>query len=123
MHTIYRIEHKTEKRNNGIGYGPYNTVGSNINRNYSWIDNMLIKHSDDNHPSMRVDCIDLSNLCNFYCAFESIIALKKWFKGFLTHLKKNNFVIVKYEVSEYVNSFSNLQLFFDFRNVISLELV
>ena len=124
MITVYRIEHKKTKRKNGIGFGCY--IVREIEIKGDWHNRMSNDHNNnETHPGMRDDLPNFYNINDdrdFYCAFKSIDDLKRWFRGYLTDIKKNGFVIKKYLVSEITESYSGLQTFFNVNHVIASEI-
>lgn len=124
MITIYRIEHSRASRENGMGYGPY-IIEDKVRLTGHWYERMCNNHMHLTHPGMRDDMpnyYEISDKSNFYCGFQSIEDMKKWFKGYVTGMKKDGFVIKKYLVSKITESHSGLQTFFNINNVIASEI-
>ena len=116
MYTIYRIE-------NSEGVGPYMRKGEFFYRN-----EMAVSHSNQNtHPYRSYDLAgeDLSydQKDLLYCACPSKQLLYKWFYGWITKLKKENFFVVKITVSNYIMGNSGKQCFFKQEDVISKEII
>lgn len=113
MYTIYRIE-------NPDGEGPYNEY-----HYYCYC--LRIAHNNDNYPSFTEDLegkeIAPEEFELLYCACPSKQLLYKWFYGWITKLRKENFFVVKITVSNYIMGNSGKQCFFKQENVISKEII
>lgn len=114
MYTIYRIE-------NSEGNGPYRSYHSHRL-------NLLIEHSVPlTHPNNRDDLSGKmllnQQIKKLYCACPSKQLLYKWFYGWITKLKKENFFVVKITVSNYIMGNSGRQCFFKQEDVISKEII
>lgn len=111
MYTVYRIQHKTKN------VGPYTDFELQTS---DWFSNMHSKHQTLNHPNLWEDKLgDYAN-SDYVCGFNSLKALKSWFKGFLKKLINSDFIVAKYEVEDYVEGISGKQIMFiptDFKDI------
>ncbi len=103
---VYRFE-------NIMGDGPYAQEG---------MENLDIKHSS----SLTRLPPDLDGIWDWNpeihrCACISLDSLKKWFKGFLRQLKRNEFKIVVYDVPEELVLFGIKQIVFEKKDAKFIE--
>lgn len=89
MPLVYRIEHPSD------GKGPYTT-------NYPYDDeDMKWDHKPaNNHPNPWADSMSIEIKKDQYCGFTSLDFLYAWFKGYLTNLHNNGFIIKVYDNKE-----------------------
>jgi hypothetical protein len=94
--TIYRVQHATS------GIGPYNHESPG--RRGEKLENMAYSHNDRDHPApwhgteFRTDeARKISTHHRF--GFESVDAMKEWFRGYRAELRRCGFVLAVYEVS------------------------
>lgn len=102
--TIYRVEHRNLKKDK-IFAGPYMTSYTRVE---DWCDDTCL-HADSSHPEPFADpklsqSERFSNMRTFFCGFESLRSLRKWFsKDDLKNLEELGFAIYKYEAKEFVH--------------------
>lgn len=123
MAKIYRYEQycdlKMEVR------GPYNAHTKDREKAFKLRDlatKLMKKHTDDTHPSMRIDLLvewDFS----YFCACDSLKNLKNWFKGYNTKLIKLGYNLVEVEVKRTYKTKSKKQVCFKLKDVISKKII
>ena len=112
---LYRVEYPSNIL--VVGEGVYTS------RHFTDVINLCIAHKKSiKHPSVREDIYDWE--CNDffdsrYCACESLELLKVWFRGWVSRLKADGFILVEYEVKSYLPSISGRQAMFHPKDIIS----
>ena len=129
---VFRFEHKTKshtttKTNKVINVGPYS------DNMYKHIDkdkyiSMLREHGNavTGHNNLPMDikwAVPAQGMRNYFCACDSVNALKKWFRGYVGLLRANGFVLVRYEVESMVMGDSGKQCFFHKNKIIGKKIV
>lgn len=120
---IYRVE-----KDNGdiIGVGPYG--GSSYSfAGIQLLDEMCMAHcNEETHPSIGDDLRGVEIGCEWqelHCACPTLEALLDWFDGFIDRLGEEKFIVVEYEVSQFIMGNSRRQCFFTEDDVVSSRLL
>lgn len=95
--------------------GPYNCSVEN-NKTCYILDRMRNKHRDQTkYPGMYNDFDNYND--SHYCCCSTLKDLKKWFRGFNTHLIKHGFKIIEYTVNESILGKSGKQSIFNYKDI------
>ena len=112
---LYRMEHPSNIL--VVGEGVYTSL------RFKDVRNIQVAHRNSiKHPSIRTDIYDWEWNDFFdsrYCACPSLKLLKVWFRGWVSRLKADGFIVVEYEVKSYLPSISGRQAMFHPKDIIS----
>jgi tryptophan synthase beta subunit len=112
MKTIYRLEY--------YGRGIYRSTPKNYTLRF-YIKDMACEHSKKSHPGLYNDFPEkiTKPLNDYYCAFNDINSLKKWFGKHLDYLLQHKYVKIKQLiVKDCLVSKSKKQIFYKKEDII-----